>query len=46
MIDKIVTKFIFWYMDKKWQKNHSAVLEHGNFVIRMFSKKYYEENIK
>lgn len=37
---KLISKFIIWYL-----KKHNVCVEHNGYVVRMYTKKYYEEVI-
>lgn len=37
---KLINRFIVWYL-----KKHNVCVEHNGYVIRMYTKKYYEETI-
>lgn len=39
-LDHIIYIFIVWFL-----KKHNVVLAHGNYVVRMFTKEYYENVI-
>lgn len=45
-MEKLIDKIVLWLMNIKWHKRHSATIENEKFVIRMFSRDYYEKNIK
>lgn len=45
-MEKLIDKIVLWLMNIKWQKSHRATIEDEKFVIRMFSRDYYEKNIE
>ncbi len=37
---KLISRFIVWYL-----KRHNVCVEHNGYVVRMYTKEYYEEVI-
>ena len=40
-MNKLIEKFILWYMGKRWDRDHQAWFERDGFVVRLYSSVYY-----
>ena len=45
-MEKMIDCIVMWLMKMKWKKRHSATIENDEFIVRMFSRDYYENNIE
>ena len=42
-IEKLIDRIIIWLMCERWGKRHSAVVRGEDFVVRLYTRSYYEE---